>query len=120
MSTYQLEKLFAPRSVALIGASPREGSLGRTVLRNVRAAGFAAPIYLVNPKHREIDGLRCVARIEDLPQASDLIVITTPPATIPAIVASAGQKGVAATVIVAAGLGHGGLRISSAVRLRRP
>jgi predicted CoA-binding protein len=65
----------------------------------VRAAEFAAPIYLVNPKHREIDGLRCVARIEDLPQAPDLIVITTPPATIPAIVASAGQKGVAATAL---------------------
>ena len=83
MSTYRLDKLFAPRSVALVGASPREGSLGRTVLTNLREAGFPGPILLVNPKHREIDGEPCVARIEDLPPAPDLIVITTPPAAVP-------------------------------------
>ena len=55
MSTYRLDKLFEPRSVALIGASPRDGSLGRTVLRNLHDAGFAGPIHLVNPKHREIE-----------------------------------------------------------------
>ncbi|MDF2972766.1 MAG: family acetyltransferase, partial [Microvirga sp.] len=117
MSVYRLDKLFGPLSVALVGASPREGSLGRMVLRNLRGAGFAGPIHLVNPKHRAIDGLPCVARIEDLPQAPDLIVLVTPPATIPGIVASAGRKGVGAAVIVTAGLGHGEASLAETVRL---
>src|SRR5689334_17639558 len=106
MSTYRLDKLFEPRSVALVGASPREGSLGRTVLRNLREAGFAGPIGLVNPKHAAIDGLLCVPRLQDLAAPPDLVVITTPPATVPAIVTSAGETGVAAAIIVTAGLGH--------------
>ena len=57
MSTYRLDKLFAPRSVAVVGASPRATSLGRAVLRNLRAAGFAGPIHLVNPRYAEIDGI---------------------------------------------------------------
>jgi acetyltransferase len=117
MSTYRLEKLFDPRSVALVGASPREGALGRTVLTNLREAGFLGPILLVNPKYREIDGVPCVARIEDLPQTPDLIVVVTPPATVPGIVRSAGLKGVAAAVIVTAGLGHGEGSLAEAVRL---
>src|SRR5829696_7940966 len=117
MSVYRLDKLFEPRSVALVGASPREGSLGRMVLRNLREAGFPGPIHLVNPKHRQIDGLPCVARIEDLPQAPDLIVVVTPPATVPGIVANAGRKGVAAAVIVTAGLGHGEGSLAEAARI---
>src|SRR3954468_24554628 len=117
MSTYRLDKLFAPRSVALAGASAREGALGRTVLANLREAGFPGPILLVNPKYREIDGEPCVARIEDLAQVPDLIVITTPPATVPDLVASAGRKGVAAAVIVTAGLGHGPGSLAEAARV---
>jgi acetyltransferase len=96
MSTYRLDKLFAPRSVALVGASPREGSLGRTVLRNLRGAGFAGPIGLVNPKHAEIDGLRCVRRVEDLADVPDLVIVAAPPAAVPGIVAAAGDKGASA------------------------
>ena len=64
MSTYRLDRLLAPRSVALVGASPREGSLGRAILRNLREAGFPGPIDLVNPHHAAIDGiaLRAVDR----------------------------------------------------------
>ncbi|HKH95672.1 MAG TPA: bifunctional acetate--CoA ligase family protein/GNAT family N-acetyltransferase [Beijerinckiaceae bacterium] len=107
MSTYRLDKLFAPRSVALVGASPREGSLGRTVLRNLRNAGFPGPIGLVNPKYAEIDGVACVARIEDLPQAPDVVIVAAPPKAVPGIVAAAGDKGAAAAVIITAGLGQG-------------
>ncbi|HYY84625.1 MAG TPA: CoA-binding protein, partial [Beijerinckiaceae bacterium] len=107
MSTYRLDKLFAPRSVALVGASPREGSLGRTVLRNLREAGFPGPIGLVNPKYAEIDGIPCVARIEDLPAAPDVVIIAAPPAAVPGIVAAAGDKGAAAAVIITAGMGQG-------------
>src|SRR5829696_74058 len=117
MSTYRLEQIFEPRSVALVGASQREGALGHTVLRNLREAGFAGSILLVNPKYREIDGEPCVARIEDLARAPDLIVVVTPAATIPGIVASAGSRGVAGAVIVTAGLGHGAGSLAEAARI---
>ena len=117
MSTYRLDKIFDPRSIALVGASPREGALGHTVLRNLREAGFSRPILLVNPKHREIDGEPCVARIEDLAPVPDLIVVVTPAATVPGIVASAGRRGVAGAVIVTAGLGHGAGSLAEAARI---
>jgi acetyltransferase len=107
MSTYRLDKLFAPRSVALVGASPREGSLGRTVLRNLREAGFPGPIGLVNPKYAEIDGVPCVARIEDLAEVPDVVIVAAPPQAVPGIVAAAGDKGAAAAIIITAGMGQG-------------
>lgn len=107
MSSYRLDKLFAPRSVAVIGASPRERSLGRTILMNVRAGGFAGPIFVVSPRHAEVEGIKAVKSIAALPEAPDLIVLATPPATIPQLVAEAGARGAAACVIATAGLGHG-------------
>lgn len=107
MSTYRLDKLFGPRSVALVGASPREGSLGRTVLRNLREAGFLGRIDVVNPRYPEIDGVASVARVEDLAAAPDLVIVAAPPQAVPEIVAAAGEKGAAAAVIITAGLGRG-------------
>jgi acetyltransferase len=57
MSNYRLDKLFSPRSVALVGASPRPGFLGHAVLANLRRANPSNPPWLVNPGHAEIDGL---------------------------------------------------------------
>jgi len=107
MWTYRLDRLFAPRSVELIGASPRPGSLGRIALRNLIDAGFKGSIRLVNPNHPEIEGIAAVKDIAALPEAPDLVVITTPPDTVPGLVAEAGAKGAAAAVIITAGLGHG-------------
>jgi acetyltransferase len=107
MSTYRLEKLFAPRSVAVVGASPRERSLGRVVLRNLRVGGFSGALALVNPHHREIEGVTAVASIDAVDPAPDVAVITAPPEQVPQIVAAAAGKGVAAAVILTAGLGHG-------------
>jgi acetyltransferase len=107
MSTYRLDKLFSPRSVALIGASPRATSPGRAVLRNLRNAGFEGPIGLINPHYDEIEGVRSVRSLDELAGAPDLIVIAAPPQAVPAIVAAAGEKGTAAGIIITAGLGHG-------------
>jgi acetyltransferase len=57
MSTYRLDKLFSPRSVAVVGASPRQTSPGRAVLRNLRRGGFQGTIGLVNPRYDEINFL---------------------------------------------------------------
>ena len=107
MSTYRLEKLFSPRSVAVVGASPRATSPGRAVLRNLRAAAFEGSIALVNPRYGEIEGITAVKTIQDLPAPPDLLVIATPPGSVPGIVKSAGENGVGAAIIITAGLGHG-------------
>ena len=79
MSTYRLDRLFAPRSIALVGASPREKSVGRAILNNLRSAGWPGPLWLVNPKHREIEGLQAIRDLSELSEAPDLVVITVPP-----------------------------------------
>src|SRR5262249_18935265 len=107
MSTYRLDKLLSPRSVAVVGASPRDTSPGRAVLKNLRAAGFEGSVSLVNPRYGEIEGIKAVKTIQELPQAPDLIVIATPPQSLPGIVAAAGEKGAAPAAIITAGLGHG-------------
>ena len=107
MSTYRLRSLFAPRAVAVVGASPRERSLGRIVLRNLREAGFKGPIHIVNPRYPDIDGQQTVATVEALDPAPDLVVITAPAAQVPRLIASAGAHGVGAAIVITTGLGHG-------------
>ncbi|MFK8253829.1 bifunctional acetate--CoA ligase family protein/GNAT family N-acetyltransferase [Ancylobacter terrae] len=116
MSIYRLDKLFAPASVAVIGASPRPGSLGCAVLSNLIAGGFRGRIYPVNPRYADIDGIACVPTIAELVETPDLIVIVTPPATIPGIVETAGRRGVAAAIVISTGLGHGPGSLAEATR----
>jgi acetyltransferase len=107
MSTYRLDKLLSPQSIAVVGASPRERSLGRAVLRNLRDGGFEGTIHLVNSHYGEIDGAPAFKTLQDLPAAPDVVVIAVSPQTVPSVVASAGEVGAAAAIITTAGLGHG-------------
>jgi acetyltransferase len=107
VSTYRLDKLFSPRSVAVVGASPRATSPGGAVLKNLRAAGFEGSIDLVHPHYGEIAGIKAVKTVAELPLAPDLMVIATPPQSLPGIVTAAGEKGAASAIIITAGLGHG-------------
>ena len=107
MSTYRLETLFAPRSVAVIGASPRKTSTGRAVLENLRQAGFPGTIYLVDPRYDAIEGIRAVKSYDALPEVPDVVAIAVPPAAVPDAVAAAARKGTAVGIIITAGLGHG-------------
>src|SRR6516165_3786018 len=106
MSTYRLSQLFSPRSVAVVGASPRIGSAGHAVLNNLRAAGFQGKLHLVNPHYPEIAGLRSVGSVLDLAEAPELIVIAVPAPEVRKVVAGAAEKGAAAAIIITAGLGH--------------
>ena len=78
MTVRNLERLFSPASVALIGASDQRASVGAVVGRNLRA-GFAGPIMLVNPNHAKIDGEICHPDVASLPAAPDLAIVATPP-----------------------------------------
>src|SRR6266545_6881016 len=107
MSTYRLDRLFAPRSVAVVGGSPRPRSPGRAVIGNLRDGGFKGPVHLVNPRHQQIEGIRSVKAFTDLPEAPDLAIVAAPAATVPSIIAAAAERGTAAAIIITAGLGHG-------------
>ncbi|BCH33315.1 N-acetyltransferase [Mesorhizobium sp. L-8-10] len=111
MTVRNLEFAAHPGSVAVYGASTREGSVGATVMRNIVEGGFEGEIWPVNPKYREVAGRRCYARTSALPYAPDLGVIVTPPETVPGIVRELGEKGTRAAVVITAGLTAGnGLR----------
>ena len=107
MSTYRFDRLFAPKSVAVVGASAREGSLGRAVLQNLRERGFAGQIDLVNPRQTQINGSPCAPNLGSLPQPPDVAVIVSPAASVPAIIGEAGRLGVGAAIVITAGLGYG-------------
>jgi acetyltransferase len=106
MSVRNLDKLFTPRSVALIGATPRPGSVGAVVARNLRRAGFAGEQMLVNPHHHAIDGLTVHPDVASLPQAPDLAIIVTPPETVPGLVGELAERGTRAAVVITAGFGE--------------
>jgi acetyltransferase len=107
MSTFGLDRVFAPHNLALVGGSPRPSSLGAKILRNLTAGGFAGKIVVVNPKRAAVDGFDTYPSLTSLPFVPDLIVVTAPAFTIPGIIAEAGQLGVAGAVIISSGLGHG-------------
>ena len=107
MSTQHLKALFKPRSVALAGASARAGSLGRAVLDNLRRAGFAGPIHLINPRHALIDDAPCYASVADLPQTPDLLVVAAPREAVAELVEQAAARGVQAAIVITADPSHG-------------
>jgi acetyltransferase len=104
MSIRNLEALFQPASVALVGASDREGSLGRVLLRNLKQGGFRGPVWPVNRRHSRIDGGQAWPDVSSLPGVPDLAVICTPPATVPDLIAELGRKGTRAAIVITAGL----------------
>jgi acetyltransferase len=107
MSTYRLKNLLLPRSVALVGASSRPGSVGRAILGNIRKANFQGQFGLVNPRHAEIDGVATVGQLGELPFVPELVVITAPARAVAGIIDEAGKLGTAGALIITAGLGHG-------------
>ncbi|MGI9416923.1 MAG: GNAT family N-acetyltransferase [Geminicoccaceae bacterium] len=108
MTIRNLDKLFKPGSIALVGASKRPGSVGAVLAKNLFGGGFDGPVMPVNPKHRSIQGVLTFETVESLPQVPDLAVIATPPATVPHLIADLGAKGTKAAVVVTAGLGETG------------
>jgi acetyltransferase len=95
--------MFVPRSVAVIGATDRVGTVAHTLLLNLVQGKFNGSIFPVNPKHSEIMGLRCYPDIASAPGKTDLAVIVTPAATVPAIVNDCVKAGVGAAVVISAG-----------------
>lgn len=104
MSVRNLEHLFRPRSVAVIGATDRPGSIGSLVMHNLLSAGFEGPVWPVNPKHPTVAGLQAWPDVDTLPEVPELAVICTPAATVPGLVQALGRRGTRAAVVLTAGL----------------
>ncbi|WP_245545115.1 acetate--CoA ligase family protein [Parvibaculum lavamentivorans] len=106
MSIRNLERMYAPRSVALVGASAREGSVGNVLLRNLLAAGLPGPVWAVNPRGGRIGEVEVYKDVASLPGTPDLAVIATPPQTVPGLISELGARGTKAAVVITAGFGE--------------
>jgi acetyltransferase len=105
MSIRNLEHLFRPQSIAVIGASETPRSVGATVLHNLIEGRFAGAIMPVNPKHGELAGVKVYPTVASLPTVPELAVICTPPPTVPALIGELGARGTKAAIVITAGLG---------------
>jgi acetyltransferase len=104
MSVRNLESLFAPQSVAIVGVSAHPGNLGAIVLRNLRQGGFRGPLWLVDRQDGEVDGLAVHAGVEALPQAPELAVVCTPAEAVPGVIGALAARGTRAAIVLSAGL----------------
>src|ERR1700681_3633947 len=107
MTVRNLDALFAPKAIALVGASNQANSVGAVLARNLFEAGFAGPILPVNPHETAIRSTINYRSVADLPVTPELAVIATPPQTVPGLIAELGQRGCRAAVVVTAGFGEG-------------
>jgi acyl-CoA synthetase (NDP forming)/GNAT superfamily N-acetyltransferase len=99
-----LRHVLAPESVVVIGASRRRGTIGRSILDNIAAGGYAGRVYVVNRRARQIRGERCLASVLDLPEPADLAVIAVPAAAVLDVAEQCGRRGVRSLVVITSGL----------------
>jgi acetyltransferase len=111
MSTRNLDKIFRPRSVAVVGASDKPHTVGSALMSNVLQGGFTGPVLPVNPKAATVHGVSAYPDISSLPFAPDLAVIATPPDTVPELIADFGSRGTHAAVVVTAGFAEGEISV---------
>ena len=103
MSTFHLNRIINPCSVAVIGASDKKGSVGASVMENMVSGGFGGTIFPVNPKYDTVMGLDACPDVEDLPNGIDMVVIAVPIAVVPDILDTCGRKEMGGAVIISAG-----------------
>src|SRR5262245_21325167 len=106
--SHYLRPLLAPHSVALVGATEREGALGNIVYRNLSAGGLGERLYAVNPKHARVYGRPAYPRLADLPERAELAVIVTPARTVPGIIDDAAAAGIKAAIVLSSGFAASG------------
>jgi acetyltransferase len=106
---HPLNAIFAPKSVAVVGATEREGSVGRTLLWNLISNPFGGTVFPVNPKRASVLGVQAYPHLADLPQQVDLAVIATPAPTVPGIIAECVEAGVKGAIIISSGFKESGV-----------
>jgi acetyltransferase len=114
-----LEKIFRPRRIAVVGASNTPGKVGHTLLKNLVSQGYDGVVYPVNPHREAVQGIVAYRSLDQLPQPADLALICTPAATVPDLVRQCGEQGILGVVILSAGfreVGPEGAALEEAVR----
>lgn len=119
-----LQCLFVPRSVAVIGATDREGSVGKSVVTNLLNNVYKGKVFAINPKRESVLGLHCYKDVASLPEKPDLVVIITPAPTVPGLVRECVAGGVGALIVISAGfkeMGPEGAKLEAQIQeeLRR-
>lgn len=107
---HYLTPLFEPKSVAIVGATEREGSIGAVLVRNMLSARYCGKLFTVNSRHEQVFNIPCYANVEDIPLRVDLAVVATPAASVPAVIDACGRAGVRAAVVISAGFSEAGPR----------
>lgn len=100
---HDLDVFFAPRNVAVIGATDRHGTVGRTLLWNLVSNPFGGTVYPVNPNHASVLGIRAYPTVADVPDRVDLAVVATPAPRVPEVIAGCAEAGVAGAIVISAG-----------------
>jgi acyl-CoA synthetase (NDP forming)/RimJ/RimL family protein N-acetyltransferase len=108
--------LLRPASVAVVGASRRPATVGRAILRNIVSAGYRGAVYAVNRYAENIEGVLCVASVDDLPEAVDLALIAVPPAAVPEVAQACGRRGVHGLTVITSSLGAEGAELLAICR----
>ena len=103
MVSVNLDSIFNPKSIALIGASDEEGSVGYILMKNLTEMDYKGLVYPVNIRKQEILGKKAYAAVSQLPQTVDLAIIATPAATVPGLVEECGNAGIKGIIIISAG-----------------
>ncbi len=98
-----LDVIFSPKSVALIGATEREGSVGRTILWNLMTNSFGGTIFPINPQRSSVMGIKAYPNIGEVPEKIDLAIVVTPARTVPGIIRECVQAGVKGAIVISAG-----------------
>lgn len=115
---HALDAIFKPKNVALIGAKDDAATVGRTILVNLLSTQFSGKVWPVNPKRKEVLGLKCYSKIGDIPEPIDLAIIVTPASTVPKLVEECVKAKVKSCIIISAGfkeLGEPGLALEKEI-----
>ncbi|GAA6618221.1 GNAT family N-acetyltransferase [Scytonema sp. NUACC26] len=105
-----LDAIFAPQSIAVIGASEHEGSVGRTVLWNLISHPFGGTVFPVNPKRHSVLGIKAYPNIAAVPEPVDLAIVITPAPTVPSVIGECVDAGVKGAIVISAGFNEAGDR----------
>jgi len=103
MNPENLDKIFKPKSIAVIGASNKKGSAGYRIFRNLIGSGYDGVVYPVNPKRESVQGVQAYSNVDKLPKEVDLAIVATPSTIVPDVVEECGEQGIKGIVIVSAG-----------------
>ena len=103
MGTLNLEKIFDPKNVAIVGASDAEGSVGYAIVKNFNQSGYVGKVFYVNIRKPEILGVKTYKSVDEIPEPVDLAIIATPAKTVPDVMEECGKANVKGVIIVSAG-----------------